>query len=56
MFINILVLTNSKVYDQGEEERKKITRHKFYIYRDLTRAMEQLINIGESKQVIFLQK
>ncbi len=40
MLMNILCLDNSIVFDHGEEEKIKLERHKYYIYRDIVRAIQ----------------
>ncbi len=40
MLMNILCLDNSIVFDQSEEEKIKLERHKYYIYRDIIRSIE----------------
>ena len=56
MLVNILCLENSVVYDQNEDEKVKLERHKFYIYRDIYRGMQEINNIAESTSMIIAKK
>lgn len=40
MVINILCLDNSTLFNQGNEDKSKLERHKYYIYRDIIRSFE----------------
>jgi hypothetical protein len=41
------------VFDQSEEEKSKLLKHKFYIYRDVIRAMKALNNVAEMTSTLF---
>ena len=53
MLANILCLDNSVVFDQGEDEKSKLEKHKFFIYRDIIRGIKQLNSISENTSVLF---
>ena len=53
ILVNILCLDNSVVFDQGEDEKSKIQKHKYFVYRDIIRSMKQLNSISENTSFLF---